>query len=603
MYNSVSEFSRKIREIITQASTVEDKKDRKKQISVNVLEEYLKIANGTAFGKSKQEVLNAIKGLQLTAEQSQEIRENLKNHHLNRRAHDGNVVALVVTVLQKLKNDHHSSSFFHTKPVRAYEEAKSGLQNIAARTHADVKPKGWLGSHKHHYFFLPAGSKLNKTSLAEAIQAGADIRYVDLRGEDLRGLDLSEADLEGVVLAGAKLDPAGLQRAIVCSAELSGVDLTGQDLRDTNWGLADLKGAILRGARISPADFAYLAFVGADFRGVNLSGEDLRGVDPSNTNLEGAILGDAQLDQRFFLHATRTSANVRGVNLSRQDLQRLDVRGLDIDLSGAFLVGADMREADLRNTTINLSGALMARANLDHVKMNQRVLEQVLAAGASVRRVDLSDQNLLDVHLPHGEERIIDLQGANLSGALLVGNWLRFVDLRGANCANTAAVLQFTGNPDNDLHNLNNPHGSFFSVINSIDSRHERFKRLLMTQVIDYLNDKNIDSLEDVLIDNLLNGSIDFTNSIFSYPAFKDKFLRLVVQRGNLSTLNINDNGARTLIERYLSKMMPEELKAFTVDNYKCFIQIIRRGRAAEDENLKQLSESIFQKYLQFPGV
>jgi len=102
------------------------------------------------------------------------------------------------------------------------------------------------------------------TTLKEAIEVDADLRYANLSNADLSNADLRYANLR--------------------YANLSNADLSNADLRYANLRYANLRYANLSNADLSNADLRY-----ANLRYANLSNADL-----SNADLSGADLSNAE---------------------------------------------------------------------------------------------------------------------------------------------------------------------------------------------------------------------------------------------------------------------------------------------------------------------
>lgn len=582
----------------THASENTEKVKREQADARKKLEDYLTVQNGTFFGESKQEVLNAVRRLRLTSEQARQIRNDVKNPALRRSAGDDNDIALVIFVLRKLKDDHHSRATLKLKSSMAYKALKKGLRNQADNVCPDVSADGPLLTRKHRYFYLAPGSKPSRKAIVQAIEARADISHLDFRGQNLREVDLSRTDLEGVNLKDTQLDAAGLQHAINCGADVSGVDLRGQDLREIDWKVAVLAGAKLWRARVNGKDLAYLAAVGVDLLGVDLREQDLRDVNPRDANLKNAVLANSKMDKAFFERAIWAGADVRGVDLSEQDLEGLVVpHGRMIDLKEANLHNTVMCGLDLRQTHINFEHAYMEGTNLSGTKLSPQVFEQLVRAGANLNGVDLSGQEIPYFELPFTFHRIINMGSANLTGALLQGNWLRLVNFKNAKIDDrTDILLTFYRDFDINFNHINNP-WSLLAAINSIDNIHAHLKRTLMTQVVERIGE-NAGRAIVPSIGILLNGSFDYTNTIRGDEKFFDSFLTGVIDRGNKLALPLNDNDLRLLVIHHLAKMKPDALDDFMFKNNNYFIQVMHQGRISTDTEISRECDFLYKNYL-----
>lgn len=581
-----------------------DPRVARRQACRAALERYLTVTHETLFGPAKQAVLNAITGLDLTAEQAQLIRNSLGHEALQHNVGDGNDIALVVAVMRKLRDDHHSTSSKSGKPSRAYDEVANSLTQLARHEQPTVLPKGFLGSKKHHYFCLAPGSKPTKSTVEQIVKAQGSLAYLDVSGLDLSDIDLAHTDMTGTLLRGTQLSARSLQQAIDSQAILHEADLSGLDLRQINWRFADVSGVILWRARVNGADVTFLNRGFANLRGVDLRGQDLRGADVAGANLQDAILADAMVDLPVFQRALDCHAIVTRIQAWGQDLRGLKLPRYEVDLREANLQHADLRGVDFRQGRLWLLRALLDGANFEGASMNGDGLEQFIGAGANLTGVNFHGRDLRRVPVRADHDRPIRLCKAQLGHAHLVGYWLRQVRFQGATFDTESVILfEFSGDLDIDFNHLNNPSGSFFTAIESMDDAYAARKRGLMEQVVEELAKHDIDSLVEPMCRIFLNRPFDYSGVMAGTAAFRDKFIDCVAKKANRAAVPMNDNGLRFFVDRYLSKLGQNGLEAFIFEKNNLFIQIIHQGFASKDARIHRLSHEIYQKYLAMPLV
>ncbi|VVE59361.1 pentapeptide repeat-containing protein [Pandoraea sputorum] len=581
-----------------------DPRVERQQQCRGTLEHYLTVPNGTLFGPAKQAVLNAMTGLDLTPEQAQLIRNSLGREALQHDVGDGNDIALVVAVMRKLRQDHHSTLSKPNKLPRAYDEAARCLTQLARHEQPTVSPKGFLGLKKHHYFGLAPGSKPTKATVRQIVQAQGSLAYLDVSDLDLSDVDLTQTEMAGTLMRRTKLNVPSLQHAIDCRAMLHGADLSGLDLRRVNWRFADVSGVILWRARVNGADVTFLNRGFANLRGVDVREQDLRGADVEGADLQDAVLADAEVDGPVLQRAIVCGAITTRVQAVGQDLRCLKPQGYELDLREANLKHSDLRGVDFRHCQVCLRHAELEGANFEGALMNGDGLEEFLAVGANLTGANFYGRDLRRVPLPAGLDWPIVLRKARLEHAYLVGHWLRQVRFQGATFDNDTVILfEFSDNLDLDFNHLNNPSGSFFTAVESIDNEYGTLKRSLMTQVVEELARHDIDSLVEPMLQILLNRPFDYSGVIAGDKAFRDKFLRCLAKKADRSAVPMNNNGLRFFVDRYLSKLSPSELKTFMFQKNNLFIQIIHQGLASKEASTHRLTRELYQNYLAMPRV
>ncbi|ANJ86764.1 hypothetical protein MB84_31410 (plasmid) [Pandoraea oxalativorans] len=556
------------------------------------------------MGPDKQAVLNAMTGLDLTPEQAQVIRNSLGHEALQHEGGAGNDIALVVAVMRKLRHDHRSTLPNLGKPPKAYDEAASCLEHLARYEQPTVSAKGFHVVKKHHYFCLAPGSKPTKAAVKQIVQARGTLAYLDLSDLDLRDVDLTRTDMTGTLMRRTKISVPSLQHAIDCQAMLHGADLSGLDLRLINWRFADVSGVILWGARVNGADVTFLNRGFANLRGVDLHDQFLRGADVEGADLRDALLAGAEVDAPVLQRAIVCGAVITRVQAVGQSLCELQPQGHEVDLREANLSRADLTGVNFRGCRVCLRQADLAGANFDGALMNGDGLEEFLAAGANLTGANFYGRDLRHVRVRAGHDRPIVLRKTQLGHAHLAGSWLRQARFQGAIFDDDTVILfEFSDDLDLDFNHLNNPSGSFFTAVESIDDEYGALKRNLMTQVVEELARHDLDSLVEPMLQILLNRPFDYAGVITGNKAFRDKFLHCLAKKAERAAVPLNHHGLIFFVDRYLAKLSQSDLKAFMFQKNNLFIQIIHQGLASPEESTQQLCRDIYQNYLAMPRV
>ena len=129
-----------------------------------------------------------------------------------------------------------------------------------------------------------------------------------------------------------------------------------------------------------------------------------------------------ELDKRIivYLQCNREEwLNLSGIQLCFKNVD-MEEDMEEVDLSGAYLVGADLRKADLVGIYLN-------RADLSEADLSEANLNGAYLIGAELSEADLCEAYLREAYLVGAY-----LNGAELNGADLVGANLNGADLRGA---------------------------------------------------------------------------------------------------------------------------------------------------------------------------
>lgn len=142
-----------------------------------------------------------------------------------------------------------------------------------------------------------------------------------------------------------------------------------------------------------------------------------------------------------------------------------------------------------------------------------------------LRNINLIDESLSDTNYNHA-----NFQGANLNYAKLTNIYILGANFQGANFRGTEITLAFSQSLDLDFNHIKNKSGSILTAINSIEDQYVDIKTNLMTQVFEYLKDKDIslifDSLLDVIGDDLLNEYSCCKEAIMVVPDFQSRFFK-----------------------------------------------------------------------------
>lgn len=260
--------------------------------------------------------------------------------------------------------------------------------------------------------------KLATMSTPERQSASQEfIERVHNRGAG-QSLDFSETDLAGLILDGVDLRRANLTRARLASTSLRSADLRevqlicpllervcfdGADMRgiyahglgmqigslvEANLsGASDVTGALFHGVRACRsrwigANLAGTTFYQCDLRNANFESANLTGTVFNECTLDASTFRGAHLDDATILKSSGSGislANASGEGLSLQRLNHME----ELDASGAIF-----RELRLRNSSLR---------------------------GASFVGADLSDSNLVAVHLEDADFTGSDLTRATWS--------------------------------------------------------------------------------------------------------------------------------------------------------------------------------------------
>ena len=262
---------------------------------------------------------------------------------------------------------------------------------------------------------------------------GASLDGVSFENRELAGADFSLADLNGADLSGSTATAANFSGASLAGINLNGVNLAGARFDSTDFGCssdapcAPFSGVVsLAGARFRAAGLEYVRFEGnsapLDLSEADLSQANLTGAQFSNVNalgarfdllagvcggdgacadFSGATLSDGARPASF------VQAQLSGVSFETKDLRQ-------VDLGGAFLIGASLAQS-------NLSGSDLAAATLRSADLTSANL-----AGANLRQADFSLTTFAasatlgpipgGIGCTLGEgELAVDLRGAQLS--------------------------------------------------------------------------------------------------------------------------------------------------------------------------------------------
>jgi uncharacterized protein YjbI with pentapeptide repeats len=328
------------------------------------------------------------------------------------------------------------------------------------------------------------GANLKGAILSEAILIGANLSEANLKGANLSGANLSGANLSGANLSGANLKGADLRRAFLSEADLSGADLRGAKL----WG-ANLSGAIkvlelvieVEIDDLTPEKIDKINNLIQKIARDNTIKPIMKPKGSIRLFLEGsedglqrladlhqsgelqALLNELKSDDIPEIIVTKAEFTTDAKVIEKAELIKAIREGTidkttlqQVDLSGAFLIGAILSEANLRGANLsdanlrwanlsdanlrwanlrgaNLSGAILIEANLSAANLSGADLRKANLSDAILIEANLSKANLSGAKLREADLRKANLREANLSEANLIGAILREANLSGAN--------------------------------------------------------------------------------------------------------------------------------------------------------------------------
>ena len=282
-----------------------------------------------------------------------------------------------------------------------------------------------------------------------------------------------------------------------------------------------------------------------------------------------------------------------------------DLRG--VDLRGANLRGANLQDANLQGA--NLVQANLVKANLCGANLQRADLHRAILFRADLQGADLQMANLQFAELQFAELKVANLCGANLQDANLdcadlQGAKLQLLEISGANFTNTifdnSATLELPEscmeNLDSAFNHLNNG-GSILTAINSIDgSKYNEMKSNLMIQVIKYLNNIEISTIQDALEDILYINDNYLKQPIILEFCIKKLFEQKIVN-AELQAVEFKDVEIALLLDGIQSKFKTD--KDFILQNSSFINQMIYFGREITVNNeLKEPLKSLEKNYL-----
>ena len=121
---------------------------------------------------------------------------------------------------------------------------------------------------------------------AEYRTPGVVLRHADLREASLKGANFSLTNPRGLLVRSTPACDPNCQKTNLAYANLAGADLTDANFTGTQLAYANLTGANLTDANLTDANLAY----------ANLTGADLSGTILSNTQLYCATMPDGKIN-------------------------------------------------------------------------------------------------------------------------------------------------------------------------------------------------------------------------------------------------------------------------------------------------------------------
>ena len=287
---------------------------------------------------------------------------------------------------------------------------------------------------------------LSHHNLSGVLLSGGDWAHANFSHADLSGADLSQIVLDYAVLCNADLGKSNLSKSSLMRADLKGcrmegvnmrgADLSGADLREDNGRHADLSSACMRGAILSGISAERLIARDADLRDAWLVRADLREADLAYSDFSGSTL-----TQTFFRGANMRGVAVYDVEIDLADLHSVDTKRMlgyepnglavkDIPLPLDELLRRhdlwtetggndgdrlDLGGFDLRGVNVNLDGAFLAMMTAVGVVVCDLEATNVQAQASDLRNADM---------------RRVNMSGSDFRGVNLMGAWLNRADLR-----------------------------------------------------------------------------------------------------------------------------------------------------------------------------
>ena len=137
------------------------------------------------------------------------------------------------------------------------------------------------------------------------------------------------------------------------------------------------------------------------------------------------------------------------------------------------------------------------------------------------------------------------------------------------------------------------------TAINSIDNKYEELKNNLMQQVCDHLQNEDITSICDALLDILFNGTFDYSKVLANNTAFTQKLLQRSLDKGNTQQFIMSEH-LLNFYTKYLTELSVADFKEMVNKNNGFFIQVIHQSKSYGE--LLYNSLALYKKYVEIEG-
>jgi uncharacterized protein YjbI with pentapeptide repeats len=299
-------------------------------------------------------------------------------------------------------------------------------------------------------------------------------------------------------------------------------------------------------------------FNGADLRNTNFAGYtvDFTGADLRNTNFTRANFAS--------FHVDFTRANLNTANFAHANFSHVDYSGNRLQFTAADLKNVNFTRANFAGYTVDFTGTDLKNVNFTDADLPL----------ANFTSTHLLDTNLTNVYIriTHFFKAIFD--------------------------ENTKISLRFGNNLDLDFNHINNQSGTILTAIHSIDAKYVNLKNNLMSQVFDYLKDKDISLIHNAL-SNIIINSFDYTKALSSNPEFSNNFFNISYKKGNVQAINFSTKEAIFYLN-ILKNLSEESFNNFVLENNGFFNQLIFRTRNNEEikDDIKKIAKDLYNNYL-----
>lgn len=325
------------------------------------------------------------------------------------------------------------------------------LQNAIAEGLEHMQTWGAMGQDL-------TGVYLAGENLSEIAFSGSDLSYAVLRGAALKDAvfqgatinetDFSDSSLDGVVFSGAKGEGPIFNGVTLADAtNFSGATINKAQFQNvTSQGGAIMNNVTADRAVFNGSDLSDLVCNGSTLTNTKFIGVNLSNAQMGDTNFESSVLTQsdfrgASLQRSIFNSATLAMADFSGADCTNAAFQKANMTNvklskangiLNIDITGALLVGAILNELDLTTVKIDnqtnfteaqmesvnltgqsLDGVNFLQANLKQAKLDSTSFEEAVLVGANLNFTSITGSvSFIGANLSS-----VSLENADLSGA------------------------------------------------------------------------------------------------------------------------------------------------------------------------------------------